>query len=329
MGYSDPPKGGGGVVWGGGFEAPHPCSLGAVPCYLQVMLTRALLMTSLFQRPLQGLKDGLVRPRTHTHTHTHTHTVPSRLLRTDVVRSVQGRRVCSVNLTLIRIMCVRACVCVFVSASLFRYFNGCGCVEKRKPASGWGINYQGDIERLAEYGFDGVKFDGCGRMCNMTMYADLMNKTGKSFAIENCHWGDCTKDDASSCPTKDWCPFNWYRTSGDSNNNLGTWYSNLQTTLRFNSDWEEPLSQPGCWVGGLPRSLSLSLCVRVCACACACACVRVRVCVCGCGCRCGCAYGYGCTCACAFACACACACACICARVLRFAVRCGIPRANW
>lgn len=23
------------------------------------------------------------------------------------------------------------------------YFNGCGCIEKRKPASGWDINYEG------------------------------------------------------------------------------------------------------------------------------------------------------------------------------------------
>ena len=39
--------------------------------------------------------------------------------------------------------------------------NGCGCIEKREPASGWDINYEGDIRRLAEYGFDGVKFGGC------------------------------------------------------------------------------------------------------------------------------------------------------------------------
>lgn len=126
------------------------------------------------------------------------------------------------------------------------YFNGCGCIEKREPASGWDINYEGDVRLLAKYGFDGVKFDGCGRMCNMTFYAELMQQTGKAYEIENCHWGDCTIDDASSCPTKDWCPFNWYRTSGDSNNGLGTWYGNLQTTIRFQS-WSEPVSQPGCW----------------------------------------------------------------------------------
>ena len=60
------------------------------------------------------------------------------------------------------------------------------------------------------------------------------------------HWGSCTADDASSCPTTDWCPFNWYRTSGDSDNGLGTWYNNLQTTVRFQS-WSDPISRPGCW----------------------------------------------------------------------------------
>jgi len=126
------------------------------------------------------------------------------------------------------------------------YFNGCGCIETHKPASGWDINYEGDIQALYDLGFDGVKFDGCGMQCNSTEYAFLMNKTGKAYEIENCHWGDCTEDDASSCPTVDWCPFNWYRTSGDSNNGLSTWYDNLQTTIRFQS-WDAPVSQPGCW----------------------------------------------------------------------------------
>jgi hypothetical protein len=34
------------------------------------------------------------------------------------------------------------------------YFNGCGCIESREPASGWDVNYEGDIRLLAEYGFD-------------------------------------------------------------------------------------------------------------------------------------------------------------------------------
>ena len=60
----------------------------------------------------------------------------------------------------------------------------------------------------------------------MTYYAVLMNATGHTFAVENCHWGACGADkwyhnpDGASCPTETWCPFNWYRTSGDINNRV-------------------------------------------------------------------------------------------------------------
>ena len=38
-----------------GFEASHQCSLGTAPCYLLlVMLTRAILMPSLFHRPMSA-----------------------------------------------------------------------------------------------------------------------------------------------------------------------------------------------------------------------------------------------------------------------------------
>ena len=56
----------------------------------------------------------------------------------------------------------------------------------------------------------------------------------------------CTNSDDSSCPTTEWCPFNWYRSSGDINSGAQSWLSNLQTTIRF-QDWEKPLSVPGCW----------------------------------------------------------------------------------
>ena len=49
-----------------------------------------------------------------------------------------------------------------------------------------------------------------GKQLNMTLYAKLMQATGKNYTIENCHWGKCTDDDTSSCPTTDWCPFNWH-----------------------------------------------------------------------------------------------------------------------
>ena len=73
-----------------------------------------------------------------------------------------------------------------------------------------------------------------------------MRESGRNYTIENCHWGDCTDGDDSSCPTKDWCPWNWYRTSQDINSGAMSWLSNLQTTTRF-QDYDTPLSVPGCW----------------------------------------------------------------------------------
>jgi len=80
----------------------------------------------------------------------------------------------------------------------------------------------------------------------MTLYAELMNATGKGYLIENCHWGRCTNSDDSSCPTADWCPFNWFRTSGDINASPMSWFHNLQTTIAF-QDRSAPLARPGCW----------------------------------------------------------------------------------
>jgi len=122
------------------------------------------------------------------------------------------------------------------------YLNGCKCGEHVELEQ----NYAGDITSTHKFNFDGVKIDGCGKQLNMTLYAALMRDSGKNYTIENCHWGDCTDSDDSSCPTKDWCPFNWYRTSGDINAGATSWLSNLQTTTRF-QDYDAPLSVPGCW----------------------------------------------------------------------------------
>lgn len=85
------------------------------------------------------------------------------------------------------------------------YLNGCKCGERTEHT----INYEGDIRSLHAFDFDGVKIDGCGRQRNQTLYAALMKSSGKNYTIENCHWGDCTSSDDSSCPTQEWCPFNW------------------------------------------------------------------------------------------------------------------------
>jgi hypothetical protein len=92
----------------------------------------------------------------------------------------------------------------------------------------------------------------------MSLYAGLMNATGKTFEIENCHWGVVTEDDRSSAPTAEWCPFNLFRTSGDIRQTWASWTRNLRTSLPY-LDKEKPISQPSCWaypdmlqVGNLP-----------------------------------------------------------------------------
>ena len=65
------------------------------------------------------------------------------------------------------------------------YQNDCGCTEEVELQR----NYEGDIRSLDHLGFSGVKYDNCAVMRNMSLYASLMNATGKSFLIENCHWG--------------------------------------------------------------------------------------------------------------------------------------------
>ena len=122
------------------------------------------------------------------------------------------------------------------------YLNGCKCGERTEQT----INYEGDVTSLHDFDFDGVKIDGCGAQKNQTLYAALMKASGKNYTIENCHWGDCTGGDDSSCPTQTWCPWNWYRTSGDINSGAFSWLSNLQTTTRF-QDHDAPLAVPGCW----------------------------------------------------------------------------------
>lgn len=106
------------------------------------------------------------------------------------------------------------------------YMNGCACGEPVEKA----INYAGDVQAAFDFGFDGVKFDGCGSQNNMTLYAEYFNRTGKAFVVEDCKAGDCTGDDNSACATLEWCPFNLFRVSRDVDNSNTRWFLNLQVS---------------------------------------------------------------------------------------------------
>jgi hypothetical protein len=121
--------------------------------------------------------------------------------------------------------------------------SACGEQEEKD------INYQGDVRQLHAFGFDAVKFDGCGAQRNNTRYAELMVATGKNYSIENCHWGrngniGCSEnDDGSACPSDDWCPFNWYRSSTDINSSPDSWFFNLQTVVPVSRHQVQPVVQ--------------------------------------------------------------------------------------
>ena len=97
--------------------------------------------------------------------------------------------------------------------------------------------YAGDVKALVNFGFDSVKLDACGKELDLQKWNDLIDATGRSILIENCHWGQ-------TIPTADWCPWHYYRTSGDVRASYDSVVQNLMTTVPFA---QQNLSTPGCW----------------------------------------------------------------------------------
>jgi hypothetical protein len=87
------------------------------------------------------------------------------------------------------------------------------------------------------FGFDAVKLDGCGAEYSLDLWASLINATGKAIETENCHWG-------YTLPNATWCPWNFYRTSGDVSASFGSIMGNLATVPPLA---DKNLSTPGCW----------------------------------------------------------------------------------
>jgi len=117
------------------------------------------------------------------------------------------------------------------------YHNNCICSEGKFPNIP--AHYQGDVNSTVLLDFDEVKLDGCGIFRDLDLWSQLYNKSGRPMVIENCHWG-------GDLPTVDHCPYHFYRTSGDISPSWSSFYSNLQSTKKF-QDADAPLSRPGCW----------------------------------------------------------------------------------
>lgn len=118
------------------------------------------------------------------------------------------------------------------------YGNNCICSDQNTSDRKF---YEGDAKALRQFGFDGYKLDGCGVQNDMQLWDDVFKADGgKPVMVENCHWGRRPPFE----PNATWCPWNFYRTSGDVKATYSSVIGNLNSVGKFNS---RNLSYPGCW----------------------------------------------------------------------------------
>merc|ERR1719235_382013 len=118
------------------------------------------------------------------------------------------------------------------------YGNNCICKDSN---SGDRKFYEGDAKALRDFGFDGYKLDGCGSQTDMQLWDDVFKADGgPPVMVENCHWGSKVPYE----PNRTWCPWNFYRTSGDVRASYSSVIGNLNSVTKFSS---RNLSYPGCW----------------------------------------------------------------------------------
>jgi alpha-galactosidase len=118
------------------------------------------------------------------------------------------------------------------------YGNNCICSDHNSTAKKY---YEGDVKAHRKFGFDSWKLDGCGVQTDMQLWDDLIKGDGgKPVMVENCHWGSRVPFE----PNATWCPWNFYRTSGDVRAKYSSVVGNLNTVTKFSS---RNLSYPGCW----------------------------------------------------------------------------------
>eukprot|EP01050_Picozoa_sp_SAG11_P003721 SAG11_NODE_217_length_12229_cov_9.152185_19_plen_277_part_00 len=75
------------------------------------------------------------------------------------------------------------------------YGNNCYCRDMY--CDGAERCFEGDVRATLEWGFEGVKYDSCGSLRNMTKWAALYNASGKQIMLEDCGNGFVTPSDPS------------------------------------------------------------------------------------------------------------------------------------
>ena len=132
------------------------------------------------------------------------------------------------------------------------YMNNCICREHLCTDPVYIMKHmEQSAKALADFEFDGVKLDGCGQYSNLTLWAQLLNATGRHIMIEDCHGGNTvpgqTTGDAPCLGTTEIsdCPYNFYRSCHDITSAWSSVIFHLLSTRPFQGT--VPLSRPGSW----------------------------------------------------------------------------------
>ncbi|KAL3928690.1 MAG: hypothetical protein SGBAC_012541, partial [Bacillariaceae sp.] len=121
------------------------------------------------------------------------------------------------------------------------YSNNCACNDHCNLTTGeCDMQIRQDSKALVDYGYSGLKIDGCGNEKNLTLWDKYLTQfaTPKNpILVEHCDKNDPLL--GQGCPT-----FHFYRTSVDIRNNYASIMHNLGTVEPYRATNS---SYPGCW----------------------------------------------------------------------------------
>jgi hypothetical protein len=123
------------------------------------------------------------------------------------------------------------------------YGNNCHCGDHSTHCKEDDSCYAGDVQALVDYGFTSLKVDSCGIQKNITLFAELLNRSGHHVLLENCHLSPKADPDPKD-PSKMLCPGNFFRSSADIRPTYGSIIGNLLSVAQYN---DQGRTGPGCW----------------------------------------------------------------------------------
>ena len=147
------------------------------------------------------------------------------------------------------------------------YGNACACnsensyTDKTSPTIAQAM--AGTVNDTVKYKFDGLKLDSCSQFNNMSEWARLLNATGHTVLLENCHQGGLVPGQRIPGQEIDGpetfckgntdisdCPYHMYRTSDDIYNHWENAINNINSVTPYLSSADPsvpPRSRPGAW----------------------------------------------------------------------------------